>query len=105
MIFNERLRAICREKNIDQNRLAELVGITQSAVSKYLNSQVPNFEIGLRIARVLRVDPHSLFAHSGRVNEEPELYGELDSIKEKIRQLDQSDRLDLLNWLNELNSN
>ena len=104
MSFNERLKQLCIEKNIDQNGLASMVGITQSAVSKYLNSQIPSFEIGLRISKVLKIDPYILFNESNLVFDKDESYGQLDKIKKTILSLDSDDQKNLIEWFKEINS-
>lgn len=47
--FSAILEKIMNEHNLNQKQLAKKVGLTQSAISKYLNSQTPSFDIGIKI--------------------------------------------------------
>lgn len=51
-----------QEKNISQNKLAELVGVKQQYISKILLGKVesPSFKLVVRISKVLDIDLNEL---------------------------------------------
>jgi len=60
--MNSNLRAILKEKNISQKELAEKIGLTESAVSRFINeNRIPTGENMLKIANVLDVRVEDLY--------------------------------------------
>ena len=60
--MNSNLRAILKEKNISQKELAEKIGLTESAVSRFINeNRIPTGENMLKIADVLNVKVEDLY--------------------------------------------
>lgn len=60
--MNSNLRTILKEKNISQKELAEKVGLTESAVSRFINeNRIPTGENMLKIAKVLNMKVEDLY--------------------------------------------
>ena len=60
--MNSNLRTILKEKNISQKELAEKIGLTESAVSRFINeNRIPTGENMLKIANVLDVRVEDLY--------------------------------------------
>ena len=60
--MNSNLRTILKEKNISQKELAEKVGLTESAVSRFIKeNRVPTGKNMLAIANVLNVKVEDLY--------------------------------------------
>lgn len=97
--FNRNLRRLCEQRGISQSDLAGQLGVTQSAISKYFNGQLPNFETGIHIAQILDVDPVSLL-HTPHAVREPDVAYQADkALKESILELDETGRKQLMKWL------
>jgi len=61
-VINLKLAALLKEKNISQKKLAELTGMTESAISHYVKGdRVPRGVNLLKIAQVLGVTADYLF--------------------------------------------
>ena len=57
-----RLKEILKEKNMSGKKLAEIVGITETSLSRIINNdQQPRFDLLLKIAQTLDVDIRELF--------------------------------------------
>lgn len=65
LIFSERLRAQMSAKKITQLIMSEAVGVTQGAVSGWLNGAMPKMDKLLKIAEVLGVEPIELINIDG----------------------------------------
>lgn len=56
------LKTIIEEKGISQRKLAELVGVTEVSMSRYVNGdRVPKAPIAIKIADVLGIDVTALY--------------------------------------------
>jgi len=65
-VINLKLIALLKEKNITQKELAELTGMTESAISHYVKGdRVPRGVNLLKIAQVLGVSADYLFENDG----------------------------------------
>lgn len=65
-VINLKLIALLKEKNISQRKLAELTGMTESAISHYVKGdRVPRGVNLLKIAQVLGVAADYLFENDG----------------------------------------
>jgi len=61
MTWKEKVTRLMRERGISQKQLAELSGITESSVSRYLhNNQRPRMDVVVNIARALHVETEYL---------------------------------------------
>lgn len=57
-----RLKEVLKEKDISGKKLAEIVGITETSLSRIINGdQQPRFDLLLKIAQTLDVDIRELF--------------------------------------------
>ena len=53
-VFAQRLTGLLKEKGVSQKELAELVGVTEASISRYMNSErIPKSEIIANIATAL----------------------------------------------------
>lgn len=60
-IFGENLQEIMDEKHISQRELARQTGLSNTAISNYVNAQkMPGLKAILNLSYVLRVDLHDL---------------------------------------------
>lgn len=61
MTWKEKVNKIMNERNITQKQLAQLSGITESSISRYLhNDQRPRMDIVVNIAKALHVETEYL---------------------------------------------
>lgn len=61
MTWKEKVNKIMNERNITQKQLAQLSGITESSISRYLhNAQRPRMDIVVNIAKALHVETEYL---------------------------------------------
>ena len=59
---NSNLKAILKEKNISQRELADKIGLTESAISRFIKkNRIPTGENMLKIAKVLNVKVEDLY--------------------------------------------
>lgn len=64
-IFRQRLQMLLDEKNINQKELAELSGVTEVTISRYMNGfRKPRIEIANKIAQVLNTTTDYLLGNS-----------------------------------------
>lgn len=62
MMLKSRLKNILDIKGISQKELAEKVGLTESAMSRYVNgSRIPRGEYLMKIAKILNVKVEDLY--------------------------------------------
>ena len=55
-MFEKNLKELREQKNLTQYELAQLVGVTQSAIAQFeLGSSIPNIKTAVRIADALGV--------------------------------------------------
>jgi transcriptional regulator with XRE-family HTH domain len=69
--FKKRLKELLAERHITQNKLAEMIGITQSTVSKWFvldGHNSPTMNQLIEISRLLQVDLNWLFLGVGDKN-------------------------------------
>lgn len=60
--FAERLKYLMQQRGLSQYQLAHLSGLSESTISKYINSDTkPNFNSILALAEALMVSPKDLF--------------------------------------------
>lgn len=62
--FSKILSEIMRENNLKQEEVAEKVGLSQSAISKYLNKQSPSFDIAIHILATFNYDISEFYSTS-----------------------------------------
>ena len=68
MSFAENLKAAREKKQISQYKLAELVGLNQSAIAYFeLGSKVPNIYNGVQIAKALGTTCEKLVGENAAV--------------------------------------
>lgn len=107
MSFGERLKQARLEKNLLQSELAELLGVSKSAIANYETEvSSPKEEILLKIFDVLNVTPNFLFQDSFTVDKENEFY----TLREKnvinmYRKLNDSGKEKTEDYINDLVSN
>jgi transcriptional regulator with XRE-family HTH domain len=78
-----RLKEVLKEKEMSGKKLAEIVGITETSLSRIINGdQQPRFDLLLKIAQTLNVDIRELF-HPTKENDTP-----LEDIQEAINILE-----------------
>ena len=99
-----RIRQIMRSLGLTQTGLAGALGITQPAVSKYLNDRIPPAELCYKISRLGGVSMEWLLTGSdvslsGRVAESSAGYG----LQERINRLPRTVQEALLVLVNRLN--
>ena len=63
MSWNERIKELMKERNINQKQLAEQSGITEASVSRYLNGErTPRIDIVSNFARVFGISVDDIIA-------------------------------------------
>jgi transcriptional regulator with XRE-family HTH domain len=95
-----RVQRIMRMLNLTQRQLAEQLGVTQPAVSKYLQGRIPPAEIVLQLAQLAGVDMEWILTGeehkaAGRVAESRANYHLAGSISEQLYRLPPDIRQDL----------
>ena len=56
-MFKEKVKELMNQQNITQKELAELSGITEASVSRYLSGErTPRIDIVINFAKALKVD-------------------------------------------------
>lgn len=71
MTFGKRLKRIREQKGVSQNKLAELIGVSQTIISSYeCDKSKPKFEHIVPIAKSLDVSPNELFGVSRAMDNE-----------------------------------
>lgn len=67
-MLGETIQALRRQKNLTQEQLAELVGVSRQAVSKWeLNNALPDTDKLAPLARALGVSAEELLGNAGRL--------------------------------------
>jgi transcriptional regulator with XRE-family HTH domain len=108
--IGQRIEAIRREQGLTQAEFARALGISQSAVSKYLNNRLPPADVLLRIARlghttmewILTGEKEYLFATA--VREEAAAYDADLSLARQISRLPQDARQALIILIHRLSN-
>lgn len=61
-MFGEKLRELRKNKNISQEKLGEILGVTSTAIYSWeINRTQPPFETVVKIAKFFEVSPNYLF--------------------------------------------
>ncbi len=61
MTWSTKVQKLMKERNINQKQLAQLSGINESSISRYLHSgQRPRMDVVVNIAKALKVDTEYL---------------------------------------------
>ena len=89
---NGRISLLMQKMGTNQKELAELLGVTQPAVSKYLNGRVPPPEVLLKLARATDTTIEWILsgknlAAAGRVAEPSAGYSGMTSMDNKVARL------------------
>lgn len=64
MEFNKRLRMLMQGRNLTQKELAELAGITEASMSKYLSGErVPRIDVVVNLSNALGVTTDELIGN------------------------------------------
>ena len=64
MLWNERVKELMKDKNINQKQLAEQSGITEASVSRYLNGErTPRIDIVSNFARVFGISVDDILSN------------------------------------------
>lgn len=90
-VFSKRLTEIIRTKGISQKELAKKTGITESAISCYVNgTRVPRSDVLSRIAKVLDISTDYLMGNdlAGKLSPKQ---GELMYLQRNLSKLDSAD--------------
>ena len=67
MSWKEKVTELMKQRNITQKQLAQLSGITESSISRYLHSeQRPRMDIVVNVAKALHVETEYLLDDSER---------------------------------------
>lgn len=69
MTIGERISMLCEEKDIKQKELAELIGVTEATMSRYINDKrIPKGESAAKMATILGVTTEYLLGVSDSKN-------------------------------------
>ncbi len=103
----ERIRQVMSRAGMTQKQFAEQLGVSQPAVSLYLQGRIPPPEVLLRIARVGKKNMEWLLTgepetRPGRVQEATPPYGEEAELLEIWRELPGAVRQNILTLLRHL---
>lgn len=78
-----RLKDVIKEKNVTSKQLSELLGISETSISRIINgTQTPKLETLLKIANVLNIDIRELFISNLTSNKQTIYIKENDTFKE-----------------------
>lgn len=67
MTLGERIAQTLREREMSQHELAEMVGVTDISMTRYIrNERMPNAQVVLNMARALRVTTDYLLGMEDR---------------------------------------
>ena len=88
----ERITYLMHKMRLNQQQFADLLGVTQPAVSKYLKKRIPPAQVLLKLARASSTTIEWILAGSGdksslRVAEPSIAYSPSLSLEQKFRQL------------------
>lgn len=107
MSFGERLKQARLEKDLRQSELAELLGVSNSAIANYETEvSSPKEEILLKIFDILQVTPNFLFQDSYTVDKENDFYTPKEkNIVNMYRKLNDSGKEKAEDYINDLSTN
>ena len=102
--FGERIKHARREKKMSQRKLAELLGVNFTYLSKIENNEMPapSKEKILGLARHLELDSDNLFALAGRLPDElvdAAVQPHMPTILRAARDLSEEDKKAMLEWI------
>ncbi len=106
--IGQRIEAIRREKGLTQAEFARALGVSQSAVSKYLNNRLPPADVLLRMAQLGRttmewiLTGEKAYWYAGKVEEETVAYDADLSLARSISRLPQDARQALVTLIHRL---
>lgn len=58
--FHERLKMVMKEQGVSQNKLAQMLGVTQASVWEWCNTGYPSMERFTQICDMLNTTPNYL---------------------------------------------
>ena len=74
-MFKEKVKELMNQQNITQKELAELSGITEASVSRYLSGErTPRIDIVINFAKDLKVDSSYLIYNDDELREKEEAF-------------------------------
>ena len=99
-LMNCRIKEILSEKNITQKQLSEMTGITQSAISHYMNGdRVPRGTNLLKIARALGTTADDLLSGDREMDKESDLVYAKSLIARNASQMTKEERMEFISLL------
>ena len=105
--FGEYLRATRQEKKLSQRKLAALIDVNFTYLSKIENNEMPapSEEKIKLLAKHLKLDSDELFALAGRTSEElTELALQMPKILRAAKELSKEEQEEILQWIKERKS-
>lgn len=95
-----RIKELLQEKGISQKDLAELTGITESAISHYVNgTRVPRGANLVKIANVLGTTADDLLSGDKEMDKEKDLIFAKSLIARNAHQMTQTEKIEFLELL------
>ena len=95
--IGERIGRLMRERGLSQKELAEVVGVTEASMSRYLkNDREPKIEVVARLAKALHTTTDYLIMGESCENEFEEV---LKVVSQNAKGLSDSERLTLIQLL------
>ena len=106
--IRQRIEAIRRAQGLTQAEFARALGVSQSAISKYLNNRLPPADVLLRMAQLGRttmewiLTGEKAYWYAGRVEDETAAYDADLSLARAISRLPQDARQALVTLIHRL---
>jgi len=89
--LGEKIRRVRKQKGLNQSQVAEIAGITQSALASIENNKTNNIflEVAKGIAKALDVSFNDLFEIEGRNQELEKMRGEISVLQDQVKSLNE----------------
>lgn len=99
-LLSNNITEILKEKEVSQQELAELTGISKSAISRYINAQrVPSSENLFKIASALDVMPDEILKMNRDTEKQQDLRKIILLIKKHSTSLTLKDKMEIMKAL------
>ncbi|MBR6365289.1 MAG: helix-turn-helix transcriptional regulator [Lachnospiraceae bacterium] len=94
-----RIREMLNEKKINQKQLSEMTGLTESAISRYVNGdRIPRGANLMKIAKALGTTADDLLSGDKEMNKENDLVFAKSLIARNASQMTQEEKMEFI-WL------